>query len=255
MDDGRRVDHARGARVVHLLTSETYEPPSETTWGDAWWRRYIPQDWESVLLPEGWEEWTATSLPSLVYHSTKFMQGEVAPPETILQKSVLPGACWPMEGKSGMVTLKLKYPVLVEEITIDHVSKDIIPSGWRNSAPKKIKIVGYPPCHQGDKYCESLGFDRENPIDIAEFIYDVEGPSMQTFDSYYGKAMKDMSAAAQSVHNQVEEEESGSCSAEAAACTTPPRIFVAGVAVKVQDNWGQKRYTCLYRVRIHGEAA
>jgi hypothetical protein len=60
---------------------------------------------------------------------------------------------------------------------------------------------------------------------------------MQTFDSYFGKAMKDMSAAAQSVHNQVEEEESGSWSTEAAACTTPPRIFVAGVAVKVQDNW------------------
>ena len=158
-----------------------------------------------------------------------------------------------MEGNSGIVTLKLQYPVLVEEITIDHVSKSIIPAGWHKSAPKQVKIVGYPPCNEGDKDCESLGFDAKNKFDVAEFTYDKEGPSVQTFSSYYGQAMKD-TAASDTEHSE-DKTEDGSCSTEAASCTTPPRIYVAGVGVEVKDNWGHQQFTCLYRVRIHGEAA
>ncbi|KAL3910621.1 MAG: hypothetical protein SGARI_002032 [Bacillariaceae sp.] len=249
-----KYDHGQqGAKVVHFMTSDTFAPDEEeATWGDVWWRTYIPEDWENALLPRGWEDWTVKGLPSYLYHSVGFLNKQVAPPETILQKNTLPGACWPMEGNSGVVTLKLNHPVLVEEITIDHVSKAIIPAGWHNSAPKKVKIIGYPPCNDSDKDCESLGFDEKTKFDVAEFTYDIEGPSVQTFFSYYGQAMKDVAATTQTEQNG---EQDGSCSTEAASCTTPPRIYVAGVGVEVKDNWGHTQFTCLYRVRIHGEAA
>jgi hypothetical protein len=63
------IDHAQGGEIVHTLTSATYSPqpdPSELL-GNAWWRKYIPEDWEK-LLPAGWEEWN-TEIPPYIYHT------------------------------------------------------------------------------------------------------------------------------------------------------------------------------------------
>ena len=63
------VDHAHGAGIVHELTSDTYVPPADRNQllGNAWWRKYIPEDWERVL-PSDWEEWSAR-VPSFLSHS------------------------------------------------------------------------------------------------------------------------------------------------------------------------------------------
>jgi SUN domain-containing protein 1/2 len=199
------------------------------------------------------------------------LSGDVAPPEALIQKNTLPGSCWPMEGSTGQVTLKLAYPVVVESVSIDHISQDIIPESKYDSAPKHMKIVGYPPCGDDDSSsnCVAIGFDLNNPIDIAEIQYDVDGPSIQTFDSYYTKAIDSMPpplpapTTAFSINddddddddddNEEEEVASGSCSVQAASCSGPPRISVAAVAVKVLENWGNPDFTCLYRLRLHGD--
>lgn len=171
----------------------------------------------------------------------------MAPPEAILQKNTLPGSCWPMEGKNGQVVMKLAYPIVVESISIDHVSRDIVPEGKNNSAPKHIKIIGYPPCDNFDEMCDSVGFDTTDPIEIANINYSMEGASVQTFRSHYAEAMAN---APKPVLG--EQAETGSCSVQA-SCSTPPRISVAGVAVKILENWGNRDFTCLYRVRLHGD--
>jgi hypothetical protein len=66
-----KVDHVqRGAKIVHWLTSETYVPPPSDaqTLGSVWWRKYIPQDWERLLLPKGWENWSTSTFPSYLSH-------------------------------------------------------------------------------------------------------------------------------------------------------------------------------------------
>ena len=65
-----RLDHMKGGKVVHELTSEAFEPkPTEREKiGKNPWRRYIPEDWER-LLPDGWEEWS-TTIPSVLYEAT-----------------------------------------------------------------------------------------------------------------------------------------------------------------------------------------
>ena len=153
-----------------------------------------------------------------------------------------------MEGRKGFITLKLPYPVVVEEISIDHVSPDIVLDEFHHTAPKTIKIIGYPACEVDDEECVSLGFDKNSPIDIAQFTYDMEGPTVQTFGSYYGMAAKEMAT------KKSEVEDPASCSTEAASCTAPPRTSVVGVTVKILENWGDSDFTCIYRVRIHGEA-
>ena len=63
------VDHAKGAQIVHELTSDTYIPPTDPNQllGNVWWRKYIPEDWER-LLPSGWENWRVV-VPSFLAHS------------------------------------------------------------------------------------------------------------------------------------------------------------------------------------------
>ena len=193
------------------------------------------------------------------------MSGDMAPPEALIQKNTLPGSCWPMEGSTGQVTLKLSYPVVVESVSIDHISQDIIPEGKYESAPKHMKIIGYPPCSDDDSSnCAAIGFDINNPIDIAEIRYEVDGPSIQSFDSYYTKAIDSMPPPlppATTTFNdddddddeEVEEVDSGSCSVQTASCSGPPRISVAAVTMKVLENWGNPDFTCLYRLRLHGD--
>lgn len=192
----------------------------------------------------------------------------MAPPEAVLQKNTLPGSCWPMARHSGQVTVKLPYPVVVEEITIDHTSIDILPDGEEESAPRIIKVIGYPPCssssddaeeEENDLDCQSLGFDAKDPIEIASFTYDLDGNMVQTFDTYYGQAMKELATTKTDIvdgdsnSNNDDTADPASCSAEAAACTAPPKQSVVGVSFKVYENWGNPEFTCLYRVRIHGE--
>lgn len=43
----------------------------------------------------------------------------------------------------------------------------------------------------------------------------------------------------------------GSCYTLALFQNLPPRSFAA-VKVKISSNWGNPRFTCMYRVRVHG---
>jgi len=262
-DDGiGMVDRAQGANVVHSMTSETYSPESSSrnessSLGSVWWNKFIPQDWERYF-PSDWEYWNV-GVPSYVYHSLGFLSGNVAPPESMIQKNTLPGSCWPIKGSNGEVTLKLAYPIVVDSVSVDHVSSNIVKDRNIDSAPKRMKVVGYPPCvdDSSSSYCATVGFNINDPIDIAEIIYDVEGPSVQTFDSYYTKAIASIPPASKGGFGDNSEVENGintvsSCSQQT-TCSGPPRIGVAAVGVKILENWGNSDFTCLYRVRLHGD--
>lgn len=241
-------DHARGARIVHEMTTTTYTPPpqSHQRLGNVWWRRFIPQDWES-LLPSGWEEWDAR-VPLFFSHTFGSKAPVSAKPESILIPLTTPGACWPMDGSNGHVTLALTYPVAVSAITIDHVSKYLLnePSEQLTSAPKDFRIVAYPPCIE---HCHGLSFDVNDPFDLAQGTFERDGTTVQTF------ATQNLDPPVLGREHTMDE---GSCSAAAATtCGVPDshQGLVAAVQVQILSNWGNEDYTCLYRIRVHGESA
>lgn len=184
-----------------------------------------------------------------------------SPPETILEKKVLPGACWPMDGNRGQVTIRLPYPIKVESFSLDHVPYSIIPEGMHGTAPKKLKVIAYPPCLEPGE-CGALGFDATDPMEVAKVEYDMEGPMVQTFNSIFVQPTTDDDDddnddddddESGAELGQDDEEKGASCSQEAAACSTPPKIDVAAITVKLLENHGNPDFTCIYRFRVHGE--
>jgi hypothetical protein len=163
-----------------------------------------------------------------------------------------------MDGSKGQVTIRLPYSIKVESFSLDHVPYDIIPENMHETAPKKLKVIAYPPCPEPDE-CGALGFDATDPMEVAQLDYDVDGPMIQTFDSVFIRPTATSSIEDDDDDDDDEfaaeledKEEDASCSQEAAACTTPPKIDVA-ITVKVLENHGNSYYTCLYRFRVHGE--
>lgn len=240
------VDYTKGATVVHQMTSPSFVPPPEYDeyLGTVWWNKYVPQDIER-MLPPGWEDWNV-AVPSFV--SRVFgMRGSTLPPEAVLDANVYPGACWPMEGSSGHITLRLQKPIAsVTGITYDHAPKVLMQRLEAGaSAPKNVRVIGYPPCDDG---CKGLGFDTAKGVVLTTFRFDKTGRSKQTFE--------------------VESSSEGGCEAsasvEATSCGADLNTFqqqkptggspIAAVKFEILDNYGDGKYTCLYRLRVHGEA-
>lgn len=218
-----------GTKIVHELTSETYNPPSSTILGD--YSTFIPEDW-ITWLPDGWKQWGIPNslVPDHIWHSLGMSGSTTAPPEAILQDSSVPGSCW--ASPRPRVTIQLAAPAVVTAVSIDHVSSQVLKD--RSSAPKKIRIVGYAPC---TKDCRGLTFDPKTETFFADVQYDVASvSSIQTFQ----------------IPSSPQQHGDGSCSTTIPQCEAPD-LFTAAVFVEVSENWGKPDYTCLYRVRVHGE--
>jgi len=252
-------------RIVHELTSPTYQPPRprQSAASLSWWHRYLPQDWEVALewlfqTEHGVDHLLSSSLSSIpdhVYHTLGLQtsQAMTAPPETILQDSLLPGACWPvaMPNKDSnaavppTVTIRLPVPAAtIEAVTLDHVSHWLVSD--RSSAPKRVRVYGYGPCLSSDS-CDDdgLGFRLSSKRLLGDVTYNLDGDNIQTFDV--------APAAVAETAGMVED---GSCSAAEGPMTcggAGEDVSVAAVSLEILENWGHPDYTCLYRFRVHGE--
>ena len=167
-----------------------------------------------------------------------------------------------MDGTRGRITLRLAYPVQVTSISLEHVSDLLVPEGNTNSAPKKVRVIGYPTCDHGTE-CP-MGFDVNDPVEIAQIKYDWDGATIQTFEAgttaVPSPENDDIDGAILAEEEEDEDDDDdlppGSCSIKSSSCGSPPQIGdVAAITVEILENWGNPDYTCLYRFRIHGEAA
>jgi len=137
--------------------------------------------------------------------------------------------------------MRLPYPVNVKAVTIDHTSTLLVGDDAK-SAPRILRIIAYPPCSD----CDGMGFDVTQAWELTAVDYNVEGHGTQTFDIPVPAA---------------------SCSEEAPSCEADPDplgkmhvapskdSYAAAITVAIEDNWGKDEYTCLYRFRVHGDAA
>ncbi|KAJ7650168.1 hypothetical protein FB45DRAFT_887148 [Roridomyces roridus] len=216
-DDLGRADfaqHSSGAFVIPSLTSPLYE-----------------------VRPSGIRE-------KLLGYVTGngFMVGH--PPVYALHHDTHDGYCWPFAGTQGHLGVGLAAPVYIEDITIDHVAPQVAINN-RLSAPRDMEVWGIVDGAENkakiDAWRETRQARREsgesveeepvrpsflsgrlNAIRLASFRYDLDSPKhIQTFP-------------------------------------VDPEIKALGVdfgvvALAINNNWGMDDYTCLYRMRVHGQ--
>ncbi|KAI0316056.1 hypothetical protein OF83DRAFT_1128946 [Amylostereum chailletii] len=161
------------------------------------------------------------------------------PPITALHHETHNGHCWPFAGGEGQLGVALAHPVFIEEVTIDHVAREV---AWdMKSAPRKMELWGLV---EGAENMRRVleweasqeeggkeGGEEEEPyprtlprsakyVRIASFEYDIAAQDhVQTFP------------VAQDVR------ELG--------------VDFGVVVLRVASNWGRE-FTCLYRMRVHG---
>ncbi|KAJ3825514.1 hypothetical protein F5880DRAFT_1478075 [Lentinula raphanica] len=228
--------HSGGARVIPSLTSDTF-----------------------TLRPQH-TSWTSQFLGAMNPFSTSDSNGLAVgrPPVWALHPDITNGLCWPFNGAKGQLGIALAAPVVVDSITVDHKKR----RSKRRSAPREMEVWGLvegrenvrrvkewkeglraerdkreddldPSPHQLDD-SDVLGLAEldvsypptlpQSPgyIRIASFTYDIHSPEhIQTFPVLpYVKELG---------------------------------VDFGVVVVLVGSNWGMEDYTCLYRVRVHGE--
>ncbi|KAH9917807.1 uncharacterized protein B0H18DRAFT_938156 [Fomitopsis serialis] len=175
------------------------------------------------------------------------------PPVTALHHESNPGHCWPFPGTQGQLGIKLAGPTFISDVTIDHVAKELAPD--RRSAPRYMELWGLVEgkdnlgklrewrearaSRQEEARMEAalsgepLVEDAEPPVPpllrnwgesvrVANFSYNIYAPDhIQTF----------------AVPQEVKE----------------LGIDFGVVALVIENNWGRDDFTCLYRVRVHGQ--
>ncbi|WFD19770.1 hypothetical protein MCAP1_002006 [Malassezia caprae] len=213
------AQYSSGGRVIPSLTSPTHELqlPGRRVDGLS--------SMLSYLLP----------LPMRSgVQDTHTLRGRM--PVVALHHDTSPGMCWPFSGTHGQLGIQLVRRIRPTAVTIDHVPASLALDG-QASAPRDMEVWGVAdsPAEQ-----EALARWRLTPaarawseepspvppssahVFLGSFVYDAAGPPIQTFPLSH-----------------------------AASAALPMGFRV--VQVNVLSNYGMRDYTCLYRVRVHGE--
>eukprot|EP00899_Mesostigma_viride_P017922 jgi/Mesvir1/26130/Mv06844-RA.1 len=147
--------------------------------------------------------------------------------ELVLTRSnELPGDCLALNGSTGHITLRLRDAIMVDAITLQHVSKEIAydPS----SAPKRVAAS----CWKQDSYAP---VPQEERTSLGSFEYDCMGRPLQTF--------------------RVGPSQARGASDQPGGDVSRPLVPAVcnHVRLDIVSNHGHPEYTCLYRIRVHGE--
>ncbi len=128
--------------------------------------------------------------------------------------------------------IHLSKPIIPTDLTVEHIPREIAHSDSFKSAPRKIQawaIFGQAQLFRwpdSQEQFEKL-IRQPNPslaVLLAEFEYDIQASPIQTFP-----IPLDVVTHLRKMNSKVE-----------------------NAVFRIQSNWGEEQYSCLYRVRIHG---
>jgi len=204
--------HSGGARVIPSLTSPTLE-----------------------IKPKGFPR----RLYGLVTGSG-YALGR--PPVTALHHELHNGHCWPFAGQEGQLGVVLAAPILVEEVTIDHLAREIAYDV--RSAPRQMEVWGMV---EGKDNIERLKVWKEARQSI-------DGAHVDVDDVIYPKTLPKVPEYVRLANftydiHAVDHVQTFSVDPEIRSLG----VDFGVVVLRVLSNWGVDEFTCLYRFRVHGQ--
>ncbi|WWD15961.1 hypothetical protein CI109_100385 [Kwoniella shandongensis] len=179
--------------------------------------RVIPQLTSDTLVLQ-----TASGVGKWIMGS-KDVQGR--PPATALHPDISVGSCWPFKGEQGSLGVMLTRRVVVSDITIEHAPSELALD--TSTAPRVIQVMG-------------ILDDEEDKEKFAQYWAQKEDPAAQPDYLPLGSFTYDPAALS---HIQT---------FPVASDIVDLGIKVGVVVFKVESNWGG-HFTCMYRVRVHGD--
>jgi SUN domain-containing protein 1/2 len=209
--------HSNGAHTIPTLTSPTYE-----------------------LFPTTLRGHVIGSLTGKGYFIGR-------PPLTALHHETQNGYCWPFHGTEGQLGVSLAVPISITEVTIDHVPKEVALD--MRSAPRDMELWGLVEGPENivkvKEWMEEKARRREEAREKGEVVEEEEYPKTLPKSPQYVR----VASFRYDIHapNNVQ--------------TFPVLQEVRDlgvdfglVALRVKNNWGRKEFTCLYRLRVHGQS-
>jgi len=140
------------------------------------------------------------------------------PNSEVISPDVNPGSCFAFAGSKGYVVIQLAKPVKITGVTIEHVSKSLVGGAFKSS-PRYFSLLALSGPYKG----KLLSGPRASKDSVFEF-----NPNNIIQQEFVGTLD----------HYKISSENS---------------IMTDQVEFQVHDNWGEADYTCIYRVRVHGE--
>ncbi|XP_059426138.1 SUN domain-containing protein 2-like isoform X2 [Carassius carassius] len=89
-------------------------------------------------------------------------------PRVVIQPELYPGKCWAFRGSQGFLVIALSYPVRITHVTLEHLPKELSPTGRIDSAPKDFAVYG-------------MSDETEDGKLLGTFMYDQDGEPIQSF--------------------------------------------------------------------------
>jgi hypothetical protein len=156
------------------------------------------------------------------------------------------GDCWAFPGHHGTLAIGLSQPIYPTHVTIEHISKNLAPD--YSSAPKKVEFWVRISDPAKRAIVEEAAIKASGEKDGASRIMQLEPPEpgrTQKVDKYVREFVKlgtfDYDIEGDTVQ-----------SFELPVDMTNLGAPVDIAAFLVTENYGNDRFTCLYRMKVHG---
>lgn len=172
-------------------------------------------------------------------------------PHLAIHHDTSQGMCWPFAGEEGQLGIGLSRKVIVTDVTLDHLPLEVA-YGQDRSAPRDVTVWG-------------LVERREDLVKLKAYRANKSALRMQELDSTAREDGEDMmldpAPAPPAANHLLLSTFTYDIARGAGAVQTFPasmeaqqlRIPIQIVKVHFTSNHGNRQFTCVYRIRIHGE--
>lgn len=189
---------------------------------------------ESFSIPWKWKVFNP-----LYYMGSNRIVGK--PAEEVLNRNIDAGNCWSFNGKSGNIGISLAQGILPNRVSLTHVSTSEVALKLLSSAPKEFEVWAV--------------YDQENFAKDSVEMTEVVRKNAKTTPFNKPSAIHLLTGKFDPQQELEVFEVTDYAKEETSKIWQLYNESVRSVIFLFKDNWGNRDYTCVYKIGVFGETA